>query len=269
MQEIILRREAKSKGLDRFYTGKPCKRGELSERRTHDGKCLCDPCWEFRRQLKRNHYQENKEIVLKRNREWQEKNADRVNEYAKEYREENKASISEQKKAWYQDNRDKVLERVKSRYHQNPDEKIERQKAYYQENRERIKAYKKRWHRDNRHIHREQYHRRKHDPDFQAVLSMRRVLSNFLRDSGGQKTDRTHSMLGYSYDEFKAHIERQFKRGMGWHNRHLWHIDHIVPVVAHVRDGETDPSVVNALTNLRPVWSAENLSKGETRTHLL
>lgn len=48
---------------------------------------------------------------------------------------------------------------------------------------------------------------------------------------------------------------------MSWDNRGEWHIDHIVPVAVMVRDGITDPAIINALTNLQPLWAKDNLAK--------
>lgn len=39
MSEVILRKEAVEKGLKTYYTGKPCKRGHLSDRFTNSGRC--------------------------------------------------------------------------------------------------------------------------------------------------------------------------------------------------------------------------------------
>ncbi|MCK9369771.1 hypothetical protein M0R04_07695 [Candidatus Dojkabacteria bacterium] len=38
--QIISRKEAKALGLNKYFTGKPCKRGHLSERLTSDGCCV-------------------------------------------------------------------------------------------------------------------------------------------------------------------------------------------------------------------------------------
>lgn len=58
---------------------------------------------------------------------------------------------------------------------------------------------------------------------------------------------------------------------MSWeaHARGEIHIDHIVPVSKLVSDGETDPAVINALSNLRPMWAADNLAKGAKQETLL
>ena len=64
-----------------------------------------------------------------------------------------------------------------------------------------------------------------------------------------------------------AHIERQFLRGMNWENRDKWHIDHIVPLAT--AKSEAEVLALNHFTNLRPIWSRDNLSKGAKQTHLL
>ena len=66
-------------------------------------------------------------------------------------------------------------------------------------------------------------------------------------------------MLGCTYAEFKANIESQFLPGMSWDNRHLWHIDHIVPCEA--ADTSEDMERLFHFTNLRPLWGKENQSK--------
>jgi hypothetical protein len=40
MPKIIARKEALAKGLKRFFTGKPCKRGHVVERRVDTGDCV-------------------------------------------------------------------------------------------------------------------------------------------------------------------------------------------------------------------------------------
>ena len=70
--------------------------------------------------------------------------------------------------------------------------------------------------------------------------------------------------LPYTNDDLVAHIERQFTSGMTWDNYGDWHIDHIVPVKWYVDNGVTDLSSINALSNLQPLWAADNLSKGSS-----
>lgn len=38
--DLITRKEAKSRGLKRYFTGKPCKRGHVSPRKVCDKRCI-------------------------------------------------------------------------------------------------------------------------------------------------------------------------------------------------------------------------------------
>lgn len=87
-------------------------------------------------------------------------------------------------------------------------------------------------------------------------LIVRRTLA------GSEKTATSQKLLGYSAKELHAHLENQFLPGMSWENRSAWHIDHIKPVSAFIAEGITDPKIINALSNLRPLWARDNLVKG-------
>ncbi|WP_283443989.1 hypothetical protein [Noviherbaspirillum suwonense] len=88
----------------------------------------------------------------------------------------------------------------------------------------------------------------------------------------GKKAGRKwESIVGYSVKELMDHLERQFLKGMSWENRSSWHIDHIVPLTSFTFSGVDDPELKRAwaLTNLRPLWAADNVRKSDQRTHLL
>jgi hypothetical protein len=98
-------------------------------------------------------------------------------------------------------------------------------------------------------------------------------MSSAVRYSlrGGGKESKWLTLVGYTVEELKNHLERQFLRGMGWDNMPKWHIDHIVPLVSFSFQSEDDPEfkAAWALTNLRPVWAKENVRKQARREHLL
>lgn len=76
---------------------------------------------------------------------------------------------------------------------------------------------------------------------------------------------RTVDVLGFSPQELIEHIERQFTKGMTW-GRLLAgeiHIDHIVPVRAFriKAVGDAEFRACWALSNLRPMWAADNFRK--------
>ena len=85
------------------------------------------------------------------------------------------------------------------------------------------------------------------------------MLHNTLAKLGQDKSDHTIVMLGYSADHLKEHIEGLFKSGMSWDNYGEWEIDHIIPVMWF--DKNALQSVVNALSNLQPLWWWENNEK--------
>lgn len=104
------------------------------------------------------------------------------------------------------------------------------------------------------------------------VYAWRTLLRNTIKRLGIKKEDKTHKMLGYSALDLKIHIESLFTPKMSWENYGDWHIDHIKPVSSF--DKDTPASVVNALSNLQPLWSTTreidgvlyegNLNKGKS-----
>lgn len=89
---------------------------------------------------------------------------------------------------------------------------------------------------------------------------IRSRIRRALRDGGHTGAIRH---LDYTVSELMAHLERQFVKGMGWHNMDKWHIDHIVPLSSFTITGPDDPELRRAwaLTNLRPLWAKQNLKK--------
>lgn len=114
---------------------------------------------------------------------------------------------------------------------------------------------------------RNQRAKRKADPAKAMQARMSRLFRYALAAVNGCKTSSTFEMLGFTPAALSAHLERQFQRGMGWHNMNLWQIDHIVP--ASTARSEADVVALNQLSNLRPMWADENNQKKNKRTSLL
>jgi hypothetical protein len=127
------------------------------------------------------------------------------------------------------------------------DERKEYRDKYYEANKSKFAAY--------------QRERRKRDPMFRLAQRMTSFISRSLR---GTKCRRTwQSLVGYTLDDLKNHLEPQFLPGMSWENYGQWHIDHIVPIAAHRFTSPEDHEFKKcwSLSNLRPLWGAENRSK--------
>ena len=93
-----------------------------------------------------------------------------------------------------------------------------------------------------------------------------KLMSKYISAAlpGGKKGKGWKAILGYGPAELARHIERQFVKGMGWHNRDQWHIDHIVPRSSFIYQSADDAEFKAcwALTNLRPLWAHINTAKG-------
>lgn len=77
--------------------------------------------------------------------------------------------------------------------------------------------------------------------------------------------------LGYTIAELRSHIERQFTKGMTW-KRFMSgdiHIDHIMPVSSFNLASDEEVSACWAITNLMPLWAADNLAKSNRIEYLL
>lgn len=103
-----------------------------------------------------------------------------------------------------------------------------------------------------------------------AAALARNLVSNMKKRTGYKKTTKTERVLGYTFEAFKAHIESQFEPWMTWDNHGLgkdkWSIDHIVPVAVLIDHGINDPAIINALWNLRPLDSIDNIRKSASLT---
>lgn len=204
---------------------------------------------------------ENRELENAAKRDWCRRNPEKKKAADARYRAANKEKVSLGQKAWREKNKER---------------KASNDLNYYLKNKERITSYKKEYSRENKHVinsYRERnrerinnvgkawYHKVKANPDFAASRALRRVLSNFMRYLEGEKTDRTNSILGYNAEQLKQRLECQFQPGMSWANYGDWHIDHKIPVSHFLRRGESRPHIVNALSNLQPLWAIDNLTK--------
>jgi ssDNA-binding Zn-finger/Zn-ribbon topoisomerase 1 len=105
------------------------------------------------------------------------------------------------------------------------------------------------------------------DPLFAMKKRLRSLMSNSFRWAGSAKNAETEAILGCTFEQFKAHIEKQFTAGMTWENRAKWHLDHVVPLAT----AKTQEDVVrlNHFTNYRPLWATDNISKGARIISLL
>jgi len=109
--------------------------------------------------------------------------------------------------------------------------------------------------------------KRRKDPVYRAMSNVGRRVRDMLL--GFQGSTRH---LPYDAADLKDHIQRQFTGEMNWQNYgSYWHIDHIIPITSFdACDPQSDDfQACWALSNLRPLSAAENLSKSDKITHLI
>lgn len=95
-----------------------------------------------------------------------------------------------------------------------------------------------------------------------ARLKAQRFMRDSLRRLLVNKTSTSAEVVGYDKDALITHLESQFLSNMNWGNYgNVWEIDHVRPVAQFVSEGVTDPRVINALSNLRPLSKSANRRK--------
>jgi len=101
--------------------------------------------------------------------------------------------------------------------------------------------------------------------DSQKRLS-RSVSASILKSLKKNKNGNGWELLvGYTKEQLKKHLEKQFKDGMTWSNYGVngWSIDHIVPRSAFNYEKSSDDDFKRcwSLNNLQPMWASENNKK--------
>ena len=92
--------------------------------------------------------------------------------------------------------------------------------------------------------------------------AMRKGIGQSLCGNKGGRSWK--SLVDYTIDQLKAHIEKQFKDGMSWENYGThWHIDHKIPIAVFnfEKPEDIDFRLCWSLKNLQPLEAKENLRK--------
>lgn len=199
---------------------------------------------------------------------WRKRNHTKALADESRRRAKNHESLTESSRRSYAKHREKRL--VEQRvYHRsmrvkNRDFIVARERKYYRQKRSRPEYVA----RINA-LARARHQARRADVKYILIQRMRSHIKNNIK--GIKPNARTQDILCYSMDDLKRHIEKQFLPGMNWTNMGKWHIDHIVPISAYNFTSAFDLECKRcwALSNLRPLWAFDNISKNDKRTHLI
>ena len=155
------------------------------------------------------------------------------------------------RKEYVKNNLDKVKEDNRYWFKVNPEKAKENATKWIKANPDKVKKSKDKWVKANSEKISEK--NKKYDKNNPERVAWKGVLRNCLIRMNKNKEGHTIDLLGYSALELKQHLESLFTDGMSWGNHGQWHIDHIQRVCEFEKD--THPSIVNALSNLRPLWA--------------
>jgi hypothetical protein len=154
------------------------------------------------------------------------------------------------KKKYYDLNKNNILKN-KKKYHINNKEKISIiKKEYCKNNREKINSYYRVYSKKRKLI----------DHLYKLKCSIRTLILMSIKGNGYKKKSKTNEYLCCSFEEFKTHLELQFKDGMNWQNQGEWHLDHIYPI--SLAKDEEELIRLNHYTNFQPLWAVDNIKKG-------
>lgn len=104
--KIITRAEAKERQLTEYFTGKPCSRGHMSQRKTNNG--MCREC------VRENHYTwyaSNRQQALQIISKWSKVNKHKINKASAKYRAADDQRTREIFRRYYTNNRDLILKK--------------------------------------------------------------------------------------------------------------------------------------------------------------
>jgi hypothetical protein len=103
--------------------------------------------------------------------------------------------------------------------------------------------------------------RKKIDPLYKLIRNLRSRMFNFFHKKNLTKNNRTIEIIGCEPEFLKEYIESKFTDGMTWEKMGKEiHIDHIIPL-SSAKDNQEVLKLCH-YSNLQPLWSIDNLRKG-------
>lgn len=205
---------------------------------------ILNQCISCHKKYKKNYYIINSNKYSENNKKNYIKNKIKLDKYGKEYRSSNK-----EKNNLYQ-------------------------KEYREKNKEKLNTYKANYIKN----------RLNNDPLFKIRRNVSRLVSSYLKRYGFRKNKSSIlDHIGYTIDDLKKHLEKQFEPWMSWNNWGVydknswikddpstwtWQIDHIIPQTMLPYEAVTDDNFKKCwkLENLRPISAKVNLVKSNKIT---
>jgi len=221
---------------------------------------------EHKKQYNKQWYQDNKEHKKQYEKQWYQDNKEHKKQYSKQWHKDNPEYSKQYSKQWHKDN----PEYNKQWHKDNPEDSKQQKKQWYQDNKEYKNQYNKQWHKNNPEYDK-QWSKNRYWIDFRFKLNsiMRSTIRSSLHTKKISKNRRRwEDLVGYTLEDLKTHLERQFEPWMNWENfgrsyklYTKWSLDHIVPLSAFNFTSTDDEEFKLAwgLDNLQPLDTYINL----------
>lgn len=200
----------------------------------------------------------NKEKISLRHKEYYKLNKDKIKLRIKNYYKNNKKAILAHSKIYSKKNEVQINKTTKAYYQKNKDEIIVKRTAYAKANRSKINSYMKGY-----------LEKRKQKKGFNKIRLNHSISAAIRRSLRGQKNGKHwETLVEFTAQQLKKHLEKRFKEGMTWENYGTWHIDHKIPISVFnfTKPEHRDFKKCWALSNLQPMWAHDNISKGNKLT---
>ncbi len=141
--------------------------------------------------------------------------------------------------------------------------------TWWKRNRERHRQNGRQWRAENGEkasaIYRKTQARRRSTPWGKINNRIWPILHTSLKNGYSGSRSKYCGAIGYNWDDLRKHLEGQFAADMNWGNwGSVWELDHIKPLSSFQYESLEDPLFREcwALGNLRPLYRADNSSKG-------
>jgi len=156
---------------------------------------------------------------------------------------------------WKEKNKEKNKEITRSWRLENKDHTLQYEYNYRLANKEKRNLQKEKWRKENLARVRAYSSERYKNCDEHKLNHIIRTMVARVKSKGASVS------LPYTSKDLKQRMEAQFKDGMTWSNHGEWEIDHKIPVSLFLKRGVKCPKIINALSNLQPLWKKDNREK--------
>lgn len=202
------------------------------------------------------------------NSQCKECNKDKKAEADRRYRKKHKVELAEKKRQYREDNQDKVTAYHKEYYKNNKKVIIENNQKWFDKNPDKRRAIQDRYvktHPDQlKETTRKSFQRRYGTLKGKLTLTISAGICGSL-GSGSKSGRHWETLVNFTVDQLKVHLEKQFRDGMSWDNygKYGWHIDHKIPISAFNFETPEDIDFKKCwcLENLQPLEAKKNISK--------